>query len=166
MNSKHILLAFTLISLLSTDPVVAMSEDNGNVEQAESTFKTFKKDIKCAFSRKGCTREQKIRLAKRGLKLLGAVALLYGFLKFRAKVMAKNARMKAEIKAMNEVSEESRKASEKEERRRLAQESQERLARELAALEEQEAREEKREKEREQERQDLEFEDLSLKFVF
>jgi len=77
MNIKHILLTFTLLSLVATEPIMAAVERNEKAKQAESTFQTFKKDIKCAFSRKGCSREQKIRLLKQGLTLLGAVTLLY-----------------------------------------------------------------------------------------
>ncbi len=127
MNIRHILLSFTLVSLVATGPIMAAVESN-NVEQAKSTFQTFKKDIKCAFSREGCTREQKIRMAKRGLKLLGAIALLYGALKvkakvtaFRAKVMARDAKLEAflaEIKRRQRGGErEAREANERERER-------------------------------------------------
>ncbi len=149
MNSKHILLGFTLVSLVATGPIMAVVESNDKVEQAESAFKTFKKDIKCAFSREGCTRAQKVRMAKRGLKLLGAIALLYGFLRVRTKVMAfrakamardaeREARWKAEeaqleqsqqkqadrLKALNEqMRQEEEAAAEKAERERPAREA-------------------------------------------
>ena len=99
MNIKRILLAFTLaLSALIVGPAQAISsakymalakghraslrgspeEKRNKLEEAKSALKTFKKDIKCMFSRKGCTREQKIRLAKEGLGLLTVIAVLSG----------------------------------------------------------------------------------------
>ncbi len=76
MNIKNSVFLFTLVSLIFAGPIMAAVESNNRVEQAESTFKTFKKDIKCMFTIEGCTREQKIRLAKQGLKLFGIVIFL------------------------------------------------------------------------------------------
>ncbi len=162
MNIKRILLAFTLTSLVATLPIMAALESNNRVGQAESAFKTFKKDIKCAFSREGCTREQRIRMAKRGLKLLGAVALLYGFLKFRAKVMAKdtlkasNKQMRQEEKADAEKAERERPALEvrikKREQEQAQQERVRRVQEEKRELEKKEQMHQKEEQLRAQHR--------------
>ena len=79
MQNKHIFLVFTLASVVATGPVTAAVASNEKVEQAESPFQTFKKDIKCVFTRKGFTRKRKTRLTKQGLVLLGVVAFWYGF---------------------------------------------------------------------------------------
>ncbi len=79
MNIKNKILAFMLVSVIATEPVVAAVESKNKVEQAKSTFKTFKKDVGRIFTRKGFTRKRKIRLTKQGFGLLSVVAFWYGF---------------------------------------------------------------------------------------
>ncbi len=76
MQSKHTLLAFILVSVVATEPITAAVERKSKVEKVRSTFQTFKKDILSIFSRKGCTRKQKVRLSRQGGLFLGATAVL------------------------------------------------------------------------------------------
>jgi hypothetical protein len=55
--------------------------DNETLEQSRqenSIFKTFKNDLKCLFSKQGCTRKQKTRLLKQGSLLISTVLILSG----------------------------------------------------------------------------------------
>ncbi len=79
MNIKNTILAFMLVSVIATEPVVAAVESKNKVEQAKSTFKTFKKDVGRIFTRKGFTHKRKIRLTKQGFGLLSVIAFWYGF---------------------------------------------------------------------------------------
>lgn len=79
MNIKNTILAFMLVSVIATEPVVTAVESNDKVEQTKSTFKTFKNDVRRIFTRKGFTRKRKMRLTKQGFGLLSVVAFWYGF---------------------------------------------------------------------------------------
>ncbi len=79
MNIKNTILAFMLVSVIATEPVMAAVESKNKVEQAKSTFKTFKKDVRRIFTRKGFTHKRKIRLTKQGFGLLSVIAFWYGF---------------------------------------------------------------------------------------
>ena len=162
MNIKRVLLAFTLaLNALIVSPAHAISsaeymalakghraslggspeEKTNKLDQAKSALKTFKKDIKCVFSREGCTREQKIRLAKQGLGLLIIIAALGGggWLAWKSRVKK---RAKAAAKFKDEQGEKTRLARAELRKKELAaeekQEERERLKREQQLEREQE----------------------------
>ena len=78
MNTKNIILALTLISTGAIEPTMAATPlRSARIKQADSAFKTFKKDMKCMFSRtKKCSPEQRRRIKRKGLALIGALAVL------------------------------------------------------------------------------------------
>ncbi len=162
---SRILLAFTLVlgtlvgspaQAISSAENVALAKANRSVlrgqekkdrlEEAKSALKTFKKDIKCMFSREGCTKEQKIRLLKQGLGLVGIIALLTGgwfVWKARAKKredLSAKASAQAEAAAAKREGEEmaAQQARERQEAKRAAELERERQA-EAARLEREEA---------------------------
>ncbi len=130
MNIKNTILAFMIVSVIATEPVMAAVESKDKVEQAKTALKTFRKDIKCVFSREGCTREQKIRLAKQGLGLLTVIAVLGGggWLAWKSRVK-KREETEAERRQQSEREHQAQKAEEarRERERGAAQRKQEQL---------------------------------------
>jgi hypothetical protein len=131
IRMKKVSIALTLLALIMSPAHTLSSSEqmtnssfnktNSRIKDAKSTFRTFQRDIKCAFTREGCTTEQKKRLLKQGIALLGITALLAGGW-FALK--ARGERIQAEARA-----------AQLEAAQRAAEETAERLAREQATEE-------------------------------
>lgn len=78
MNIRSKIIALALVATMAINPIMAAVPQKQEITQAKSKFQTFKKDIKCMFSREGCNAEQKKRLMWEGAALIAAVLLLAG----------------------------------------------------------------------------------------
>ena len=83
MNTKKIILATTLFSVLATNLAVAVPTNSGRataskaqIKETRSAFAVFKDDIKCFLNpKKTCTWEQRRRLFYRAIALIGLVTI-------------------------------------------------------------------------------------------
>ena len=78
MNKNHVMLSIVLVCMLATQTAVCAQDKAGLINKAQETYRTFKKDMKCVFSKQPCTRTQKKRLIKQGAALTGIVVVLAG----------------------------------------------------------------------------------------
>ncbi len=72
------MLSIVLVCMLATQTAVCAQDKAGLINKAQETYRTFKKDMKCVFSKQPCTNEQKKRLIKQGAALTGIVVVLAG----------------------------------------------------------------------------------------